>query len=233
MQQKRLLPMLMIALLVAASAVFAQSDPLSGKYKGVAKSEAMGDLPLEVTIKNTGGKLSGVISTAQGDAQITGGTFENNKIKLTFDAGGTPGTVDAEFKDGKIVGKWDLSGMGGPLELTREGGAAAAPAASAAPAAGGAVMVGGDWDASADVMGQALPFTLKLKQEGETVTGESVSDQGAMPITKGKLAGNLLSFSLETPNGEIKFTAKINGNMIDGEYDFAGQAQGKWTAKKK
>lgn len=237
MKLQRILPMLTIALLVAVSAVFAQSDALSGKYKGVAKSEAMGDIPLEVTIKNDGGKLSGVISTSQGDATITSGTYENGKVKIKFDAGGTEGTVDAELKDGKIIGKWDLGGMGGPLELTKDGAAGAKPstpaASSSAPAAGGAAMASGDWDGSADVMGQEIKFTLKLKQEGEKLTGESTSDQGTAPISNGSVKGDMVSFALDTPNGAVVFTGKMKGAMIDGEYDFAGQMKGKWSAKKK
>lgn len=239
MQLRKIMPMLMTALLLAGSAAFAQSDNLSGKYKGVAKSEAMGDIPLEVTIKNENGKLSGVISTSQGDATITGGTYENGKVKIKFDAGGTEGTVDAEMKDGKIVGKWDLGGVGGPLELTKQGAAGATPStpsaaapSSAAPAAGMA-MVGGDWDGSADVMGQEIKFTLKLKQEGDKVTGSSASEQGEAPVSNGVVKGDMISFSLDTPNGAVVFKGKVTGNAISGEYDFAGQATGKWSAKKK
>ena len=236
MQLRKIMPMLMIALLLAGSAAFAQSDTLSGKYKGIAKSEAMGDIPLEVTLKNENGKLSGVISTSQGDATITGGTYENGKVKIKFDAGGTEGTVDAEMKDGKIVGKWDLGGVGGPLELTKVGATGAAPstpAPSAAAPAAGMAMVGGDWDGSADVMGQEIKFTLKLKQEGDKITGTSASDQGEAPISNGSVKGDLVTFSIDTPNGAVVFKGKLAGNTMAGEYDFAGQATGKWSAKKK
>jgi hypothetical protein len=248
MQLKKIMPLLIIALLVVASsaisaAAFVQ-DKVTGIYKGVAKSEAMGDLPITVNLKNTGGKLSGAIETAQGSASITGGTIDEatGAVKLTFDAGGTEGTVVATFKEGVITGKWDLGGMGGPIELKKDGAAAAAPAptpakpapSTAAPAAGGApAAFGGDWECAADVMGQAMPFMLKLKQEGDKITGESSSDQGTTPLKDGKVAGSKMTFSLETPNGIIGFTSELKDAKVVGKYDFAGQMTGDWSCKKK
>jgi hypothetical protein len=245
MQLKKIMPMLIIALLVVASsaisaAAFVQ-DKVTGIYKGVAKSEAMGDLPITVNLKNTAGKLSGAIETAQGSASITGGTVDEatGAVKLTFDAGGTEGTVVATFKEGVITGKWDLGGMGGPIELKKDGAAVAAnpaptPAPStSAPAGGAAAAFGGDWECAADVMGQAMPFTLKLKQEGDKITGESTSDQGSTPLKDGKVAGSKMSFSLETPNGIIGFTSELKDAKVVGKYDFAGQMTGDWSCKKK
>jgi hypothetical protein len=247
MQLKKIMPLLVIALLVVASsatsvAAFVQ-DRITGIYKGVAKSEAMGDLPITVNLKNTSGKLSGAIETAQGSASITGGTVDEatGAVKMTFDAGGTEGTVVATFKDGVITGKWDLGGMGGPIELKRDGAAAATPAPApstpsttpAAPAGGAPASFAGDLECSADVMGQAMPFTLKLKQEGDKITGESTSDQGTTPITNGKAAGNKLTFSLETPQGAIGFTSELKDGKLVGKYDFAGQMTGDFSCKKK
>jgi hypothetical protein len=243
MQLRKIMPLLVIALLVAASsaasaATYVQDkNNVSGKYKGIAKSEAMGDLPITVDLKNTGGKLSGAIETAQGSAPITGGTVDEatGAIKMTFDAGGTEGTVTATIKDGVITGKWDLGGMGGPLELKKDGAMATAPStpATTAPAAGGAAAFGGDFECTADVMGQAMPFTLKLKQEGDKITGESTSDQGTTPISNGKAAGSKLTFSLDTPQGAIGFTSELKEGKMAGKYDFAGQMTGDFSCKKK
>jgi hypothetical protein len=239
MQLRKIMPLLVIALLVIASSAISAAafteDKVSGKYTGVAKSDAMGDLQITVNLKNTAGKLSGAIETAQGSAAITGGTVDEatGAIKMTFDAGGTEGTVTATFKDGAITGKWDLGGVGGPIELKKDGAMAAAAPATAPAAGGAAASAAGDWDCTADVMGQAMPFTLKLKQEGDKVTGESTSDQGSVPISNGKIAGDKLTFSLESPQGTIGFTATIKDGKITGKYDFAGQMTGDWSGKKK
>ncbi|MEK6301174.1 MAG: hypothetical protein AABO41_10670, partial [Acidobacteriota bacterium] len=99
------------------------------------------------------------------------------------------------------------------------------------PAAGDPVS--GEWDASADAQGTAIPFTLKLKLEGDKVTGTSASPQGDAPLSKGTYIAGKLSFSLDTPNGAIGMTGMIKDGKIVGEFDFAGQMTGKWEATKK
>jgi hypothetical protein len=247
MQLRKLSTPLLVAVLltvstVASAAAFNKSttqpaqnkDSLSGKYEGVAKSEQMGDIPLTVEIKNDNGKLSGKIDTPQGPAAITSGTFDNGKIVMKFDAGGNEGTVTAMLTGDKISGKWELGGQGGALELKKAGMAAgAAPAgAPSAPAAAGDP-ISGDWDASADAQGTAIPFTLKLKLEGDKVTGTSDSAQGSAPLSKGTFAAGKISFSLDTPNGAIGFTGTLKEGKLVGDFDFAGQMTGKWEAKKK
>ncbi|MEW6130109.1 MAG: hypothetical protein AB1757_23945 [Acidobacteriota bacterium] len=231
MQLKRIVALAVVALLIGATAAMAQNK-FSGKYKGVAKSDAMGDLPIEVNLVNTNGKLSGSIDTAQGSAAITGGSIaDDGKFTMTFDAGGTEGKVEGMIKDGVVTGKWDLGGVGGSLEAKTEG--AGTPAAPAAPTAGGAPALSGDWAGEADVMGQAMPFTLKLTQDGAALKGESTSDQGSVPLSNGKVEGNKISFTLDSPQGAIVLTGVVVGDKIDGEYDFAGQMKGKWKATKK
>jgi hypothetical protein len=180
-----LIAVLMTLSAVASAATFNKStyqpaqnkDSLSGKYEGVAKSDQIGDIPLTVEIKNDNGKLTGKIETPQGPAAITGGTFDNGKIVMKFDAGGNEGTVTATLDGDKISGKWELAGQGGGLELKRAAMVASAPASSAggaakpaAPAAAPATAgdpLTGEWDAAADANGTEFPFTLKLKLEGD------------------------------------------------------------------
>jgi hypothetical protein len=250
MQSRKLTtPLLVFALLalsaVASAASFNKStyepaqDKLSGRYEGVAKSDQLGEIPLTVEIKNDNGKLTGKIETPQGPAAITSGTFDNGKIVMKFDAGGNEGTVTAMLDGDKITGKWELAGQGGGLELKRAAmvaGGAASPGAGAAkpaaPAAGGDPITG-EWDGAADAGGTQFPFTLKLKLEGDKVTGSSDSAQGSAPLSKGTFVGDKLTFSLDTPNGAIGFTATVKDGKMTGDFDFAGQMTGKWEAKKK
>ena len=126
MQLRKLTTPLLVAVLLTLSAVASAAtfnkptyqpgqnkDSLSGKYEGVAKSDQIGDIPLTVEIKNDNGKLTGKIETPQGPAAITGGTFDNGKIVMKFDAGGNEGTVTAMLEGDKISGKWELAGQGG------------------------------------------------------------------------------------------------------------------------
>ena len=252
MQSPKLTTPLLVAVLLTLSAVASAAsfnnstyqpgqnkDNLSGKYEGVAKSDQIGDIPLTVEIKNDNGKVTGKIETPQGPAAITGGTFENGKIVMKFDAGGNEGTVTAMLDGDKITGKWELAGQGGGLELKRAAMVASAPASSAgAPASPSAPAtegdpISGEWDATADAGGTTLPFTLKLKLEGDKVTGSSDSAQGAATVSKGTYAGNKLSFTLDTANGAIGMTAMLKDGKLVGDFDFAGQMTGKWEASKK
>jgi major membrane immunogen (membrane-anchored lipoprotein) len=240
MQLRKPISLLLAVLLVsaAASAASFQSKPanVTGKYKGVAKSDQLGDIPITVEIKDEAGKLSGKIDTPQGASTINNGTYADGKVTLKFDAGGNEGTVTATVDGDKITGKWELAGMGGPLELTKSAGDAA-PSTPAGSAPAGASSAGdplsGEWEGSADAGGQQIPFTLKLKLEGEKVTGTSETAQGAIPLTDGKFSAGKLSFAIDTGQGLIKLNGMVKEGKIDGEFDFAGQMNGKWAAKKK
>src|SRR5436853_1609105 len=238
MQLRRSVALLAIALLISSAAFAAPFNRLaldekaaadiSGKYEGVAKSEAFGEIPLTVNLKNTGGKLSGTIETPQGPATITDGSYADGKVTIKFDAGGNEGVVTATLNGDKLVGKWELGGAGGTLELKKAGGTtpaattpSAPPSSEPKPAVGDPIS--GDWDGAADAGGTTIPFTLKLKLEGDKVTGSSSSDQGTATISNGKWDGNKLSFSLDTPQGAITMTGTVKDGQISGDFDFAGQ----------
>ena len=243
MQSRRILTLFVLGLLMCGSSAVsaasfntsAQDKPadVSGKYEGVAKSPALGEIPLTVEIKSEGGKLTGKIDTAQGALPITSGTYVDGKIVMKFDAGGTEGTVKATPMGDKIVGEWEMGGQTGTIELKKVGTPAGGAPPSTPPSAGGAGDPSGEWDASADVGGNELAFKLKLKVDAGKVSGSSESDMGTAQISKGTFSGDKLEFVLDTPNGAISFTAVLKAGVLTGEYDFAGQAKGNWKAKKK
>src|SRR6185295_10522668 len=123
MRARMIMTMLSVAALLtfsvtsalAFSNAYQAKDNLSGKYEGVAKSEQMGDIPLTVEIKNDAGKLSGKIDSPQGPAAITGGTFDNGKVVMKFDAGGNEGTVTAMLEGDKITGSSESAQGAVPL----------------------------------------------------------------------------------------------------------------------
>ncbi len=244
MQSRRILTLFVIALLMCGpSAVSAtslnttrlsQGKPadIAGKYEGLAKSAAVGEIPLKVEIKNEGGKLSGKIDTAQGALAITSGTYADGKIVMKFDAGGTEGTVTAKPMGDKIVGEWEMGGQTGTIELKRVDAAMAGPGAPPAAPPAAASPFAGEWDASADVDGQPLAFTMKLKLDGQTVTGETSSAMGAGTL-KGTWTGDKLTFVLDAGGTAITMNAMLKDGKLIGDYEVPGQAKGKWEAKKK
>lgn len=236
---RKIMTLLLMALLVTASAVASAAtfnnsigeDTLSGKYEGVAKNDQLGDIPLTIEIKNDNGKLSGKMDIPTGSAAITSGTYADGKITMKFDASGQEGTINGTVEGDKITGKWELAGQTGTFELKKTGAMASAAPSSAAATTGDPVS--GDWDAEADAQGNTIPFTLKLKLEGDKVTGSSESAMGAAPLTKGSFAGDKLTFSLDIPQGAITFTGMVKDGKISGEFEIPGMGAGKWQAKKK
>jgi hypothetical protein len=226
MSLRRFSTLLYIALMVLLSAsVLAQdkqatNDPVTGKYEGVARSAALGEIQLKVEIKNDNGKLSGKMDTPQGTVFITEGKYADGRITMKFDAGGNEGTVTGQLKDDRVVGEWTLAGQSGTFELKK-----IQPASND--------LVSGEWEATADVQGTSFPFTLKLKLEGDKVSGEANSVQGNATISKGSMDGDKLTLVLNTQNGTVTLTGTVSGGKIAGQFDFAGQFQGKWEAKKK
>ena len=235
----------LVALLILSASAWAQdkksgADSLSGSYKGTGKSDATGEFPLSVDVKVANGKVTGTISSPQGDAAITDGTYADGHITLKFDAAGQEGTVTAEFKGGKIVGTWALAGINGTLDLA--GGGEGAPAAmKPAPAeakpmtpagAGSADPLAGSWDATASVGGMDYPFTLKLAVAGDKITGTTENQMGTVEIKSGTRTGDKISLAIETPQFSFTLTGSLKDGKLSGEIA-SDQFQGTWEAKKK
>jgi len=94
-------------------------------------------------------------------------------------------------------------------------------------------MISGEWEAVADAQGQPFPFTLVIKLEGDKVTGSSSSQLGNVQISTGAWKDGKLSILLDGGGGQIALVATMIDGKLAGDYDFAGQASGKWVAMKK
>lgn len=200
-------------------------DTLSGKYEGILKAAGAADEKVWLELKNDGGKVSGRLTKGQAAIDITEGTLAESKLTLKLGKDGAiSGVVDGE----KITGDWTAGAAKRSFELKK------APAATAAAApAPGAMNLNGQWDAVADAQGQPFPFLLVLKIDGETVTGSSSSQLGESQIKNGSWKDGKLVFELEGQNGTIAMSAAVVEGKLSGEFDFAGQLQGKWVAVKK
>ena len=227
--------LLILTFLLGGIVAFAQGTTpqnLSGTYEGMVKRPG-GTTEEKVTleVKNEGGKITGRATHGQMSMDAAETKFENGTLTLTFD------------KDHKFTGKLDGDKLIGevsdgehkfPLELKKV--TPAAPAATASPATtapAAAVNLNGQWDAVADANGQPFPFLLTLKVEGENVTGGSSSQLGDAQVKSGTWKDGKLVFQLEGPNGTISLSATVIEGKLSGEFDYAGQMQGKWVAVKK
>jgi hypothetical protein len=225
--------LLALTFLLGSLVALAQSAPdVSGTYEGMVKRPgATTEDKLTLELKNDAGKITGRAHHGQMAADVTEGKFENGTLTLKFGA-------DASF-----VGKLDGDNLVGEathgtekvaLSLKKVNAAAStAGNGAAAAAAPAAVNLNGQWDGVADANGQAFPFLLTLKIDGENVTGTSSSQLGEATIKTGSWRDGKLSFDLEGQNGTISMSATVIDGKLSGEFDYAGQLSGKWVAVKK
>ena len=173
-------------------------EALAGSYQGTATSPN-GDLQLTVTLKYEKGAFTGTIEHTQGDAiAITAGTLTGDRLVLSIDMGGAPGTITCTVKDpARVEGTWALGDQSGTVVLTRAAGDATKPAADKAapaatppagatgakPPAAGSDPITGEWDGVTGNNEMSVPFSMRLKLEGDKVTGDISSDQGGAPLS--------------------------------------------------
>ena len=224
--------LLILTFLLGSMVALAQGTPdLSGTYEGMVKRPgADAAEKVSIELKSEGGKITGRAVHGPKTVEITEAKFENGTLTLSFD------------KDHKYIAKVDGDTLTGdltdgtqkiPIVLKKVTAVAAAPSSTAAEPAAAALNLNGVWDGVADAQGQPFPFTLMLKVDGEAVTGSSSSQLGEATIKSGSWKNGKLSFELEGQSGVITMSAVVIDGKLSGEFDFSGQAQGKWVAVRK
>ena len=226
------LGLLTLTFLLGSIVAFAQATPdLTGTYEGIVKMPNMPEGKVSIELKSEGGKITGRAIHGPKTIDISEAKLENGTLTLRFDKDHAfTGKVDGD----KLVGEVSDGTQKFPIELKKVmPAAAAAPAAAPAAAAPAAVNLNGQWDAIADANGQPFPFLLTLKVEGDKVTGSSSSQLGESVVKDGSWKDGKLVFQLEGQNGTISMSATVIEGKLSGDFDYAGQLQGKWVAQKK
>lgn len=225
--------LLTLTFLLGSLVAFAQGD-LSGTYEGMVKMPNGPEAKVALELKSEGGKITGRAIHGPKTVDITDAKLENGTLTITFDQ---DHKFVAKVDGDKLVGDLVEGTQKVPIELKKVvPAAAAAPAtAPATPPAGApaAVNLNGQWDAVADANGQPFPFLLVLKIEGENVTGSSSSQLGDSTVKSGSWKEGKLVFQLEGQNGTISMSATVVDGKLTGEFDYAGQLQGRWVAVRK
>ena len=223
-----------LTFLLGSIVAFAQGTPnVAGTYEAMVKRPgSTTEEKVSLELKTEGGKITGRVTHGPKIVEVSEAKLENDTLTLTFD------------KDHKFVGKVAGDKLVGevtdgtqkmPLELKKVTPAAAStsPPASSAAAPAAAFNLNGQWDAIADANGQPFPFLLTLKLDGENVTGNSSSQIGDATIKSGSWKDGKLALQLEGQNGVVTLNATVVDGKLSGEFDYAGQLQGRWAAVKK
>ena len=231
----RLLPMLAVISLMCVDHVASAQSPaaattstLSGKYEGVAKMEGAPDTKFTLELKNEGTKVSGNVVAGDAKFDVSEGTYVESKLTLKFV--GHDGTFNGKVDGDKINGEFVGAEHKFVVELKK---IVPTTVATTTPAASSEFSLAGDWDGVADADGQPFQFVLSLHVEGDKVTGTSSSQLGTSTVTNGTWKDGKLVFQLEGGNGTVSMNATVVEGKLSGEFDYAGQLQGKWVAIKK
>lgn len=88
--------------------------------------------------------------------------------------------------------------------------------AGIAAAAGGAA---GVWNCAAlTPEGEALKFTLKIREEEGRISATLENARGAAPVIDFKLEGSTVSFKTDYDGSRYTLTLKIEGDKLEGTY---------------
>jgi hypothetical protein len=93
--------------------------------------------------------------------------------------------------------------------------------------------VAGEWAAEVDIAGNTGTPTFVIKQDGDKLSGSYKGQFGEAEL-KGKVDGNDIEFSFEIQAGaEAVYKGTLEDGKLKGTCDYAGQADGTWTAERK
>ena len=84
--------------------------------------------------------------------------------------------------------------------------------------------VTGKWVGSVETPNGPIELTYDLKADGETLSGTVSSAMGSLPLNKGKIAGNVLTYEVAIENAVITHQATVN----DAGTEIAIKATGEW-----
>jgi len=97
----------------------------------------------------------------------------------------------------------------------------------------------GTWKWTTERDGNKIETTLKLKQDGQKLTGSVKREDNESDIEEGKVTGDMISFKVTRENNGnkivIMFQGKVSGDTVKGDIKFErdGNTQTReWEAKR-
>lgn len=208
---------LLFALAFAPLAVFAGNTD-AGTWKWSLAGQT-GDTVL--TLKQDGEKLSGIYTNQFGQTQISDGALKDGditfKVKREFNGQAFVVKYAGKLAGDKITGncEFDINGQTRSLkwEARREAALAAAS---------------GTWNTALILSdGNRIEGSLKLKQEGDKLTGAAIRNENETPIQEGKVVADEITFKVIRDREGRKVTTRYKGK-ITGD-TVKGQVESDWT----
>jgi hypothetical protein len=207
----------------AASQTAAPAADVLGKWDVVFNTQ-QGAIPSTLTLKKDGDKIVGTIASQMGETNVEA-EVKSKDLSVWFNFQGQQGmmaiTMNGTVTGDAVKGTFSVGGtQTGDFEGTRAKDSAAATTATDAPKdppKDAKVDLTGAWAVTLQLDTITATPSVTLKQDGEKLTGDYVSQQyGKFPLT-GSVKGSDVTWSV---------TLNIEGNAITGTYTGAVQADG-------
>jgi hypothetical protein len=165
------------------------------------------------TFKQDGDKLSGRYKGRFGEAEVTG-KVKGNEIEFSIEAAGAKITYAGTVAKDRMEGNIDYDGQANGTWKARK------------------IDATGTWSCEIKLGDNAGTPEFTFKQEGEKLTGKYKGQFGDADL-KGTVKGDEIEFTFEVQGNEIKYKGTIDKDTMKGDADYAGQAEGTWTALRK
>jgi hypothetical protein len=104
----------------------------------------------------------------------------------------------------------------------------------ASPTAYAEDVISGDWDLVINNQGNTAKLAVKLKLDGENVTG---SFESSTPLGNGPVSGNWtngkLAINVQTSHATLVMTGTMKNGKLAGDWETGSHMSGKWEATRK
>ena len=225
----------------APAAASPAAKDVTGTWNATFVTTTSGEIPAEMKLTRTADKLTGTISSALGESPLQA-EQKGNAVTIWFSMQGQNGAIPIELSatvEGDSLKGTTMAGgtANGTWTATREKPAgastAAAPAASASTTAPASLT--GTWNVSLELPNISATPTMVLKQDGEKLTGEYVSQQyGKFPLTgtvKGSDVTIAYAMNVEGNALNVSYAGKIDTDgKITGTVNFGDMMNGTFAA---
>lgn len=215
----------------------------TGTWKYAITVESGDALNLVLNLKQEGETVTGKVSLGDFETPITEGKVVGDAIsfKVPVDRDGQKftstykGTLSGDKIKGKIDSDWGGENHNYDWNASRE-----KAADSSATASAGAGSAAGTWKwVLTTEGGDSIDLSLKVKQDGEKLTGVVILGDSETPILDGLVKDNEVTLKVtREQDGKTqvaKFKGKLDGDSIKGKIDSDWSGENKtydWNAKR-
>ena len=222
----------LVVTLALTSTAAAQTVDVTGRWE-VAFNTQQGTLPASLSIAKTGERLSGTLSSQQGDVEVTI-ELKEKAITITApiqtNAGAMTIVMSGTVEGNTMKGSVDFGGRGS-ADWSATRAAAAPPAKQDQPAAS----MTGTWAFEVQHSAGTSTPTVTITQTGEKLSGKYAGSYGEADLT-GSIKGTDFTFTVEIGTEQkirAVYTGTVSGNTVKGNVTLGEIGEGTFTGKRK